>query len=151
MQPTQTLATTYASVTADAPKRKVAKLDLASTTLKKPKAPQVILTDARTGLPLPLGREGLMHFSGGVWAQLTLTAPGEMLDAKGNWLMRCWYLPIYREVLNEIDTICRHKGHLHPIQRRISNQRSEPFSLYEIAMKSPNTAHSHEFYSPKNL
>jgi hypothetical protein len=139
-QPTRTSATTYASVATDAHKRKAAELDSAVTTPKKSKAPRVLLVDSRTGLPLPMGREGLMHFSGGPWAQFTLTAPGETLDAKVDWLLGRRYLPMYREVLNEIDDIRRHKGHLHPLQRRISNQRSEPFSLYEIAMRCPDQA-----------
>jgi hypothetical protein len=139
-QPMHTSATTYASVATDAHKRRAAKLDSAVTTPKKSKALRVLLVDSWTGLPLPLGHEGLMHFSGRPWAQLTSTALGKMLDAKVDWLLRCWYLPIYREVLNEIDAIRRHKGHLHPLQRRISNQRSELFSLYDIAMRCPKQA-----------
>jgi hypothetical protein len=143
-QSTHTSATTYASVATDAHKRKAAKLDSAVTTLKKSKAPRVLLVDSRTGLPLPMGREGLMHFSGRPWAQFTLTAPGETLDAKVDWLLRCHYLPIYQEVLNEINDIRRHKGHLHPLQRQISNQRSEPFhctrSRCDVPIKHPRAS-----------
>jgi hypothetical protein len=81
-----------------------------------------------------------MHLSDGPWARLMTMAPGETLGAKVDWLLKRRYLPIYREVLNEIDAIRRQGATVHALQRRISNQRSEPFSLYEIAMRKPELA-----------
>jgi hypothetical protein len=133
---TQPSTSSYASVAANAPKRKAAELGSTTSTSKKFKAPRVILGDSRTGLPLPMGREGILHLSGGAWDQFTVTAPGENLDAKVEWLLKHRHLPLYRDVLDEIDSIRRQGGRLHPLQRKLSNHQSESESLYEIAFNN---------------
>jgi hypothetical protein len=104
---------------------------------KNVKAPRVILADLRTGLPIPLGKEGIPHLSGGPWAHFTSTAPGNTLDAKVDWLTKHRYLQLYQDVLSEIDNIKRHGGRLHPLQRRISTQQGDAESLYKIVFRNP--------------
>jgi hypothetical protein len=101
------------------------------------KAPRVILVDVRTGLPIPMGKEGIPHLSGGPWAQFTMAAPGDTLDAKVEWLTKHRYLQLYQDVLGEIDDIKRHGGQLHPLQQKISMHRGDAESLYKIAFRNP--------------
>jgi hypothetical protein len=132
---------TYASVAAEAHKRKATEQVSMAPKAKKPKPQRVLLADARTGLPIPLGREGLPHFSGGPWSQFTLTAPGETLDEKVGWLITHRYAPCYRPVLEEIKMMMRGKARLHPLQRRVLEHRGDAESLYEIAHRNPSKAH----------
>jgi hypothetical protein len=140
-QPRHSATTSYASVASDALKRKANELSETAPNQKKPRAGRPTILDAQTGLPVPLGREGIPHLHGGPWEQFIRIAPGETLDQKVEWLVTHRYKSIYREVREELEKMRLTGGRMHPLQLRVLDRRHDPDSLQEIAHNNPSKRH----------
>jgi hypothetical protein len=141
LQPNPISVNSYASVAKEANKRKAVEPASAAPESKKPRPQKYSLADARTGLPIPLGRNGQPHFADGPWGRFTTSAPGENLNAKVEWLLTHRYAPCYRPILDELKLLRQNGAKLHPLQKKVLEHRGDPESLYEIAHSNRSKVH----------